>query len=106
MLNHRVAPSEFFSSFALNIRCATYPPPPGSAPGYQLAHHCIARYSAKVITGSVQMASVVHPRWKEGKKERIEPVGCPVSRTTLSIWESCILRKFIPPIFATATHAN
>ena len=38
------------------------PPPPGSAPGYQLAHHCIARYSAKVITGSVQMASVVHPR--------------------------------------------
>src|SRR3954463_11610317 len=38
MLNQRVAASEFFSSFAEKIRWAIYPPPPGSAPGYQLAH--------------------------------------------------------------------
>src|SRR6266852_6289554 len=106
MLNHNVAPSEFFSFLALNMRCATYPPPPGSAPGYQLAHHCIARYSANVITGSVQIASVVHPKWNEGKNERIEPVGCPVCRTALSMLESWILRRVMPPTFATATHAN
>src|SRR5260370_31587225 len=38
MLNHSVAPSECFSFFAEKMRCAMYPPPPGSAPGYQLAH--------------------------------------------------------------------
>src|SRR6266403_4424226 len=38
MLNQSVAASECFSSFAEKILCATYPPPPGSAPGYQLAH--------------------------------------------------------------------
>src|ERR1700722_1358845 len=41
MLNHNVASREFFSSFALNMRCAMYPPPPGSAPGYQVAHQFI-----------------------------------------------------------------
>src|SRR2546430_10065721 len=45
---------------------------------YQLAHHCTARYRANVITGSVQIASVVHPRWKEGKNDRTDPVGWPV----------------------------
>src|SRR5262245_59296589 len=38
ILNHSVASSECFSSRAQNMRCATYPPPPGSAPGYQVAH--------------------------------------------------------------------
>src|SRR5262245_12252030 len=38
MLNHSVAPRECFSFFAEKIRCAIYPPPPGSAPGYHLAH--------------------------------------------------------------------
>src|SRR5882757_10129043 len=38
MLNHSVAARECFSFFAEKILCAMYPPPPGSAPGYQLAH--------------------------------------------------------------------
>src|SRR5947209_7132068 len=38
MLNHSVAASECFSFFAEKILWAMYPPPPGSAPGYQLAH--------------------------------------------------------------------
>src|ERR1700736_4822058 len=106
MLNHSVAPSEFFSSFALNIRCATYPPPPGSAPGYQLAHHCTPKYSTNVITGSVQIASVVHPMWNDGKNAVTEPVDCPVCRTASSTWESCNLRRVIPPILDTATQAS
>jgi hypothetical protein len=36
--NHNVASSECFSSLAQNMRCVMYPPPPGSAPGYQVAH--------------------------------------------------------------------
>src|SRR5580704_12317124 len=106
MLNHSVAPSEFFSSFALNMRCATYPPPPGSAPGYQLAHHCTPRYNTNVITGSVQSASVVHPKWKDGKKAVTDPVACPVCRTASSTCESCNFSEVIPPIFETATHAS
>src|SRR5437867_9634868 len=39
MVNPRVAKRECFSSLADIIRWATYPPPPGSAPGYHDAHH-------------------------------------------------------------------
>src|ERR1700684_1824307 len=106
MLNHNVAPSEFFSSFALNMRCATYPPPPGSAPGYQLAHHCTPRYNTNVITGSVQIASVVQPRWKLGKNAVTSLVGWPVARTASFTCESCSFSNVMPPIFETATHAS
>src|SRR5437762_12513288 len=51
MLNQRVANNECFSSFALNIRCATYPPPPGSAPGYHVAHQLTETYTRNVIIG-------------------------------------------------------
>ena len=38
--NYKVALIACDSDFADKIRCATYPPPPGSAPGYQALHHC------------------------------------------------------------------
>ena len=40
------------------------------------------------MTGKVQSASVVQPRWNEGKNERIEPVDWPDCFTMLSTWES------------------
>src|SRR6266513_2417534 len=51
MLNQSVASIECRSSFALNMRCATYPPPPGSAPGYQVAHQLSEMYTRNVIIG-------------------------------------------------------
>src|ERR1041384_5067736 len=66
MLNHKVASTPLRSSFAENIRCATYPPPPGSAPGYQLAHQFTARYVNKVIAG-------IHTESSSGKNESREP---------------------------------
>src|SRR5206468_10652487 len=51
MLNQSVASSEWRSSLALNMRCATYPPPPGSAPGYQVAHQLSEMYTRKVSIG-------------------------------------------------------
>ena len=66
MLNHNVAKSECFSSFALSMRCATYPPPPGSAPGYQVAHQFTAMYTKKVIIG-------IHGEPMSGTKLRTDP---------------------------------
>src|SRR5690349_12516790 len=42
------------SSRAASIRCATYPPPPGSAPGYQVLHHCTASGTTKTAAAVVQ----------------------------------------------------
>src|SRR5512142_1035677 len=67
MLNQSTDSNPFFSSLALKIRCAMYPPPPGSAPGYQKAHHCTPRNTTKVITGKVHRFSEVKLREKSGK---------------------------------------
>ncbi len=66
MLNHSVASKECFSSFALNIRCATYPPPPGSAPGYQVAHQLTPMYTKNVIIG-------IHAEPMSGTKLSTDP---------------------------------
>src|SRR5207249_10582007 len=50
------------------MRCAMYPPPPGSAPGYQNAHHCRPRYTVNVITGRAHIAWKEKGREKSGKK--------------------------------------
>src|ERR1700719_5035908 len=67
MLNHSTENMPWRSSRALKMRCATYPPPPGSAPGYQKAHHWRPRYTAKVITGTVHRVSAENGREKSGK---------------------------------------
>src|SRR6267378_4870775 len=66
MLNQSVAPSECFSFLALNIRCATYPPPPGSAPGYQVAHQFTEMYTRNVIIG-------IHTEFKSGTRFSASP---------------------------------
>src|ERR1051326_7577878 len=106
MLNHKLAPKEFFSSRALNMRWATYPPPPGSAPGYHASHHCMHKYTKKVSSGSVHIASDVQPRWKSGRKPTGSEVGTPVCRALVSTTESCVRKACIPPIFETATQAS
>src|SRR5579862_4299354 len=80
MLNQSVAPRECFSFFALNMRWAIYPPPPGSAPGYQAAHHCTPMYIRKVRIGSVQRLGVVRPAWKSGRNESTLEAGWPPAR--------------------------
>ena len=54
MLNQSVAFIDSFSFFAASMRCATYPPPPGSAPGYQVAHHCTASGTMKIPAATDQ----------------------------------------------------
>ena len=49
MLKKSVPPSESFSDFDASMRCAMYDPPPGSAPGYQLAHQPIEIGRMKII---------------------------------------------------------
>jgi len=51
MLNHKVASTPSRSLRAAKMRWAMYPPPPGSAPGYQDAHQFTPRYTAIVIRG-------------------------------------------------------
>src|ERR1043166_6232787 len=66
MLNHSVASIEWRSSLALNIRCATYPPPAGSAPGYQVAHQLSEMYTRNVIIG-------IHAELRSGMRFRASP---------------------------------
>ena len=48
----------WFSFLAASIRWAIYPPPPGSAPGYQELHHCTAKgITSNEITISVLLKS-------------------------------------------------
>src|SRR5215475_4898534 len=73
MLNQRTDNNPWRSFFALKMRCAMYPPPPGSAPGYQAAHHWMPMFTMKVITGSIHQPDAVSPFEKSGKNE----VGLP-----------------------------
>ncbi len=61
MLNQSVAFIACPSSFAASIRWATYPPPPGSAPGYQVLHHCTA-------TGMMKTAAALLQSEKSGRR--------------------------------------
>src|SRR5580704_16789777 len=77
-----------------------YPPPPGSAPGYQNAHHCTPRYTQKVITGRVQSVSLANPWEKSGRN----PSGSapPFFARNAPI---CAIIELIPPVAFTAYHA-
>src|SRR5436189_1180129 len=65
-LSHSVASSECRSSLAQNIRGATKPPPPGSAPGYQVAHHPTETYTRNVNMG-------IQAEFKSGTKLSTDP---------------------------------
>src|SRR5436309_1852136 len=94
MLNHSVANRPSRSVFAEKIRCATYPPPPGSAPGYQLAHQLTPRYTNSVIAG-------IHAESVDGKKVRREPP--PAAASSARTFDSSIVR---PPVARTAKYAS
>src|SRR5271170_3666176 len=96
MLNHSVASSEFFSSLAQNIRCATYPPPPGSAPGYHVDHQFIEMYTRNVIIG-------IHAELRSGTKLSTDP--CPPCATPRA-WSSAASLSFNPSMPPTASTAN
>src|SRR5512138_1559074 len=84
--------------------CATYPPPPGSAPGYHDAHHDTPRSVANVITGRTQAAST-----DGGQTERM--ASAEPKRTSGGVnagWAEPI-RVFsasIPPTASTDTTAS
>src|SRR6266404_3813359 len=69
MLNQRTESNPLRSSLALKIRCAMYPPPPGSAPGYQKDHHCTPILTKNVTTGRTHNASAEIGREKSGKND-------------------------------------
>ena len=64
MLKKSVPPRESFSDFEASMRWAMYEPPPGSEPGYQLAHQLMAIGRMKIISASSGMV-------KFGSRSRI-----------------------------------
>src|ERR1700721_2378787 len=100
MLNHNTESKPCRSSRALKIRCAMYPPPPGSDPGYQNAHHCTPRYTQNVITGNVQSVSLAKPCEKSGRNASgSEP---PFLTRRAAIW---LIIELMPPVAFTAYQA-
>ncbi len=75
---------------ALNIRCATYPPPPGSAPGYHVAHQLSEMYTRKVIIG-------IHAECRSGTRLSASP------RPLVTNWAFIAA---MPPTAFTAKTAN
>src|SRR5215470_16992512 len=103
MLNHKTESTPLRSSLALKILCAIYPPPPGSAPGYQNAHHCRPMFTRKVRAGRVHKASELNGREKSGKKDVASPAVEPVAAR---IKTSRASRLSIPPHALTAYQAT
>src|SRR5229473_140705 len=99
MLNHNVAPSEFFSSLALNMRCATYPPPPGSAPGYQVAHHTTEMYTRNVSIG-------IQAEFRSGTKLNTDPAPPEARPRARSTSASLSFIWSMPPTADTAATAS
>src|SRR5579884_2974037 len=79
------------------MRCATYDPPPGSAPGYDDAHQLTPTKTRNVVIG-IQLAS------PDGTKARIEPP--PLATCFASTPASPALSAAIPPTAATAATAS
>ncbi len=79
------------------MRCATYEPPPGSAPGYDDAHHATPTNTRNVVSG-IQLAS------PDGTNARIEPP--PLATCLASIPARPALSAPIPPTAITATTAS
>ena len=74
-----------------------YPPPPGSAPGYDDAHQLTPMNTRNVVSG-IQLAS------PDGTKARIEPP--PLATCCASMCASPALSAAIPPTAATAATAS
>src|SRR5436190_92855 len=124
MLNQRTESNPLRSSLALKIRCAMYPPPPGSAPGYQKDHHCTPILTKNVTTGRTHNASAEIGREKSGKNDVASPapgaaspgagdaksgkndVASPAPGDAARISPSLLNSAAIPPQAETAYHAT
>src|SRR5438067_46282 len=81
------------------MRCATYPPPPGSAPGYQEAHQVIETYTRNVIIG-------IQAEFRSGTKLKTDPCPPPLAWRAASIAASFVFIASIPPTAWTANTAS
>src|SRR3990170_5851918 len=82
--------------------CATYPPPPGSDPGYHDAHQLTASRVARVITGTAHTASVGQKDSTASALPKVVPGGVPAGWAAPSFDFS----TSIPPTWFTATTAS
>src|SRR5881296_939839 len=83
---------------------ATYPPPPGSAPGYQDAHHETPSSVANVITGRTHAAST-----DGGQTDRIASADPKRTPGVANAGCAAPTRAFIasiPPTAPTETNAS
>src|SRR5512141_1460569 len=84
--------------------CATYPPPPGSAPGYHDAHQETPRRVANVMAGRTHAASP-----DGGQTERIasaDPKRTPGAAKAGCAAPILAFRDSIPPTAPTDTKAS
>src|SRR5437762_5335901 len=93
MLNQRTESNPLRSSLALKIRCAMYPPPPGSAPGYQKDHHCTPILTKNVTTGRTHNASAEIGREKSGKNDVASPAPGDAARISPSLLNSAAIDR-------------
>ena len=88
MLKNSVPPSASFSDFDASMRCAMYDPPPGSAPGYQLAHQLMPMGRMKIISASSDMpkfGSMSRIGWPEPSDGDMTGCALPTPCTTCSV---------------------
>src|SRR5688572_24150501 len=74
MVKSNAAARASFSVRQASMFWATYPPPPGSEPGYQDAHQLSPRSAASVMMGTTQMPS---PLGQKASAASAEPKGTP-----------------------------
>src|SRR5688500_4511134 len=80
--------------------CATYPPPPGSEPGYQEAHQFNPRSAARVMIGTTQTPS---PLGQKASAASADPNGTPDAVFAAPSFASRLPR---PPIAFQQTTAS
>ena len=81
------------------MRCATYPPPPGSAPGYHAAHHCTDRNTRSATSGIQAYASIPDGPNETGSTES-------AARSLPNFTASPALSASMPPTASTAYTAR
>src|SRR3954452_10031070 len=103
MLKNSAALRAWRSSRQANMFCTTYPPPPGSEPGYHDAHQLSVSNGAMVMAGTIQTPSPV------GQKDiaaadvpNVVPAGEPAGCAKASLAFSTLT----PPTALRATTAR
>src|ERR1700760_2532035 len=103
MLKKSAALRASFSVRHASMFCTTYPPPPGSEPGYHDAHQLRQSSAAMVMAGTIQMPS---PEGQNDIAAADDPNVVPAGEPAGWAKASCAFSTFTPPTALNATTAR